>query len=61
MPEIKYEPFKTVPYRPQGPIDPEWNKAIDREIERAIWRGSGVLEVIEEFENTPLARAASKC
>ena len=55
MSEIKYEPFKVVPYNSREPIDPIWDKAIEREIANAELRGA-----IIAFNENPLVRIASK-
>jgi hypothetical protein len=31
--------YKVVAYNPNGPIDPEWNNAINRELFKAEYRG----------------------
>jgi len=36
---IKYRPYGVIPYNPHGPIDPDWNNAINREIDEAMLRG----------------------
>jgi hypothetical protein len=38
MSEIKYEPFKTIPYSPNA-TDSQWNSAVDCQIEMACLRG----------------------
>ena len=56
MPQMPvYEPYKVVAYNPRGPIDPVWDRAIEREIAKAELRGA-----MRALDENPLVKMSSR-